>query len=102
MLKYKYDEKGEIIDETVYDSNEKIISKDSIKYDENGNCIESIKYETNIWNGRDFTQISGEYISKAVNKFDPQGNIIENIYFYYNKFNFEFKFGSIIEYEYYK
>ena len=39
------------------------------------------KYETNIWNGRDFTQTNGEYISKAVNKFDHQGNIIENIYF---------------------
>lgn len=63
---YKYDTKGNKIEETSYGSdNSTIISKSIYKYDASGNVIEEIKYNSD-----------GELTEKKVNTYDANGNLL--------------------------
>jgi hypothetical protein len=63
---YKYDTKGNKIEETAYGSdNSTIISKRVYKYDASGNVIEEINYNSD-----------GELTEKKVNTYDANGNLL--------------------------
>lgn len=63
---YKYDTKGNKIEETSYGSdNSTIISKSIYKYDASGNVIEEINYNSD-----------GELTEKKVNTYDANGNLL--------------------------
>ena len=65
---YKYDTKGNIIEETTYGSdNSTILSKSVFKYDLNGNVIEAVNYNS-----------EGTQTSKEINTYDLKGNLIES------------------------
>lgn len=63
---YKYDTRGNKIEETTYGSdNSTIESKSVFKYDASGNVIEEINYNS-----------SGEQTEKKVNTYDVNGNLL--------------------------
>lgn len=63
---YKYDAKGNKIEETSYDfDNSTIVNKRIFKYNANGNVIEEINYNS-----------TGEQIEKKVNTYDSNGNLL--------------------------
>ena len=64
---YKYDEKGNIIEENYYNSNGRLYSKATYKYDEKGNMIEDNFYDSD----------NGSLIYKNTYKYDEKGNNIE-------------------------
>ena len=65
---FKYDDNGNRIEGSIYDSNGDFGSKYTFKYDGNGNQIERAEYDTN-----------GNLKIKAIYKYDVNGNQTEKI-----------------------
>lgn len=89
---YKYDEKGNLVDEHVYNSNSTIYSYCTYNYDNMGNRVEenrSKKSDLNEWGEFD---ISDSVNSKFVFKYDEKGNKIE-AYEYYSDGKLHCRYG---------
>ena len=81
---YKYDEKGNKIEENYYNSNGRLYSKTTYKYDEKGNKIEDYHYDED-----------GKFNYKYTYKYDEKGNIIEE-----NHYDSNGRLDSKYTYEY--
>jgi hypothetical protein len=87
MTKYKYDNKDNMIEKIEYDNAESVISTENIKYDDFQNIIEEI---------HNYSDGSNDFSYKYSLKYDKNGRIIEKIdsvyeNFYKKKWNFEGK-----------
>jgi YD repeat-containing protein len=66
IVGYKYDGRGNKIEETTYTSDSTIVNKNVYKYDLKGNIIEEINYNS-----------QGAQTSKETNTYDLNGNLLE-------------------------
>ena len=117
---YKYDERGNLTEETKYLPNGDFEYKNTNKYDDNGNCIEETHYEPkNLYSGKEHYEKevykldekgnrieiaiydSIDHINKTVvMKYDDEtGNVIEELHYYESN---DKPYRNVYEYEYYK
>ena len=81
---YKYDSKGNKVEKNSYNSEEKLKERIVYKYDAKGNEVETIGYDS-----------EGKFEGKIVYEYDDKGNKIAEI-----QYNSEGKFGEKFIYEY--
>ena len=85
---YKYNDKGLLIEKTLYDAQYKPESKQVYKYDDKGLCTEEISYDMN-----------GVLTSKTDYEYDDDGDIIKKTKFSYDDEGHEQSYTT--EYKYY-